>query len=80
MCGIFGIISNTDNQQINSNFSKIIKSLFLYSESRGKEASGFASLKNDNIYVYKTPFPASDLIKSDTFKKSFSDNKRENLI
>lgn len=78
MCGIFGIIANTGNKQINDNYSKIIKSLFLLSESRGKEASGFAVLDNENIYVYKAPFPASDLVKSQTFKKTFAGKAKNN--
>lgn len=71
MCGIFGIISN--NKELKSiEYRDAVKHLFLLSESRGKEASGFATIQDENIYVYKTPYPASKLIKSGTFKKYFS--------
>ena len=64
MCGIFGLINK--NKSYNS--GKIFRSLCLLSESRGKEASGFAVLKNKSIKVYKTPFSASYMVKSDAFR------------
>ncbi len=70
MCGIFGIIAR-ENSLGNKRYYNIVKKLFLLSESRGKEASGFATLKDRTFYVYKTPFPASTLIKSGTFKRYF---------
>jgi glutamine---fructose-6-phosphate transaminase (isomerizing) len=62
MCGIFGLIQNT-----NSKTKSIFRNLFLLSESRGKEAAGFAIKSPSGIRVYKTPFPASYLVKSDIF-------------
>lgn len=75
MCGIFGLINN--NPDYNS--GKIFKSLCLFSESRGKEASGFAVLKDTKIKVFKTPFAASEMVKSTVFKKEIlkTDNKND---
>ncbi|MBN2396287.1 MAG: hypothetical protein JXC36_07485 [Candidatus Atribacteria bacterium] len=63
MCGIFGLINNNAE-----NSGKIFRSLFLLSESRGKEAAGFAIRDQDVIKVYKTPYPASNLVRNDIFK------------
>ncbi|OQB59865.1 MAG: Glutamine--fructose-6-phosphate aminotransferase (isomerizing) [Bacteroidetes bacterium ADurb.Bin145] len=73
MCGIFGLINN--NPDYSS--GKIFKSLCLLSESRGKEASGFAVVKDRKIHVFKTPFAASEMVKSNVFKNEIlkADNK-----
>lgn len=65
MCGIFGIV---DRKAENS--GKIFRSLFKLSESRGKEAAGFALKRGNEMHVFKTPFPASHLIKQDVFKRN----------
>lgn len=73
MCGIFGLIQNK-----NSETEKNFRNLFLLSESRGKEAAGFAIKLPTSIRVYKTPFPASDLVKSDIFRAEFATfNKKQ---
>jgi glutamine---fructose-6-phosphate transaminase (isomerizing) len=64
MCGIFGLIQK--NSKVNA--GKIFRDLFILSESRGKEAAGFAVKRKENISVFKTPFPASTLIKGDIFR------------
>ena len=46
--------------------------MFTLSESRGKEASGFASIKNSKLFIHKTPFTAKKLIKSPEFKNYFT--------
>lgn len=68
MCGIFGII----NKDARINVPKLFRELFLLSESRGKEAAGFAIKKQGNIRVFKTPYPASDLVKSTVFRDEVS--------
>ena len=67
MCGIFGVI----NKENSINILSLFRNLFLLSESRGKEAAGFAIKLANCIRVYKTPFPASDLVKSDIFRAEF---------
>ena len=78
MCGIFGLINK--NKEYNA--GRIFKSLCLLSESRGKEASGFAVLNNSMINVYKTPFPAGEMVKGKVFRKEILNrdrNFRENF-
>ncbi|MCG8606223.1 hypothetical protein MJD09_14710 [bacterium] len=43
--------------------------LFTLSESRGKEASGFATMDCDEVVVYKSPEPASSLIKKRFYRE-----------
>jgi glutamine---fructose-6-phosphate transaminase (isomerizing) len=64
MCGIFGLIKRNNNP----NTGKIFRDLFKLSESRGKEAAGFAIKRQGKINVFKTPFPASTLINGDVFR------------
>lgn len=68
MCGIWGIVNRgaaISQQQI----EKIIKELFILSETRGKEASGFAFKTGKNIHIMKRDIEASKLIRSNEYKK-----------
>src|SRR3989339_1262179 len=79
MCGIFGFVQpgHTGARAINS--TRIIQQLFLLSESRGKEASGFASAQNDRIYLCKIPQPSHVMVASRDFKDMFGPARfREN--
>jgi glucosamine 6-phosphate synthetase-like amidotransferase/phosphosugar isomerase protein len=76
MCGIFGII----NRGSSVNTSHLFRDLFLLSESRGKEAAGFAIKKPACIRVFKTPFPASELVKSTTFRNEIINSGKEDSI
>ena len=76
---ILGLVSK-QKSGITENYSKIIKELFLLSDSRGKEASGFASIQNDSVFVHKTPFSATKMVESKLFKsyfQSFTDNRQD---
>lgn len=64
MCGIFGLI----HKEQQSNSGKLFRTLCLLSESRGKEAAGFARHKRNNIKVFKTPFASSNMVKTSTFR------------
>jgi len=72
MCGIFGFAAKGSSDIYKKDIKRLLRNLFLLSESRGREASGFAALHNDEITVHKTPLPASKLIKSPVFKDFFS--------
>jgi len=78
MCGIFGLVQNKEE----NNSSKIFRHLCLLSESRGKEASGFAVKKNNSIKVYKTPQPARVMVKAEIFRDEILKNtsKKEPFI
>ena len=70
MCGIFGIIQ-PKKEHGGSNLSE----LFRLSESRGKEASGLALEDSNSIRVLKTPFPASDFIKTKEYQENLKNNQ-----
>ncbi len=72
MCGIFGITINKNSVLSHAHFKEIHRELFLLSESRGKEASGFAFLNGEKIVVYKTPLPSSELIRLDVYNNSLN--------
>ncbi len=77
MCGIFGV-TITKESELRKDFKSVLQSLFLLSESRGKEASGFAINDGKEVRFLKTPFPASMLVKSRVFedevRRLLSDN------
>ena len=68
MCGIFGAVFLDPAAAGASACRTIIKQLFLLSESRGKEASGFAFGDEHGLTMMRAPVPASKLLKSDQFK------------
>lgn len=71
MCGIFGA-SITKDSSLKSNYLDLVKTLFLLSESRGKEASGLALHNGIELRYLKSAFPASDLVKSRVFHNEIS--------
>ncbi len=72
MCGIFGISVNKASDIAVKDFKRIFSELFILSESRGKEASGFAINNGSTIQVYKAPFAASDTIKTSKYNSTIS--------
>ena len=71
MCGILGLVSSPKCSLDQNRLLAISKKLFLLSESRGKEASGFAAIVNDKLLVHKTPYPANQLVKSKVYHSVF---------
>jgi len=69
MCGIFGIRVISGN----SNTSGIIKKLYKYSETRGKEASGAIFSTKENVKYLKTPYQASKMLKSKVFSSALTE-------
>jgi glutamine---fructose-6-phosphate transaminase (isomerizing) len=66
MCGIFGIIAQPDSDA--GALGVAITQLFLLSQSRGSEASGFAYTNGHKIIVHRSPEPAGALIKQQEFR------------
>ena len=64
MCGIFGIVSREP-----SGLARDLRSLFLLSESRGKEAAGIAVLDGAQIDVLKEPQAASVMIRRRPYRE-----------
>jgi glutamine---fructose-6-phosphate transaminase (isomerizing) len=75
MCGIFGIIAKAEAGITQPQAEKIIRELFILSETRGKESSGIAvrNAADNTIHVTKDDVPASELIASPTYR-AFLDN------
>jgi len=63
MCGIFGVISPTESRDSVLSVN-IFKELMLKSESRGKDASGLALFKDDEILIFKSRSRGRKLLKS----------------
>lgn len=65
MCGIMGYYcfgdKKPDKQQITEMFSLL--------ESRGRDASGYALIKDNELYVYKAAVKSSVLVQSDKWNK-----------
>src|SRR5690606_23941149 len=68
MCGIFGIVAHKDSLFTPRLLKAAVADLYKYSESRGKEASGYSLFDGATIRVGKRPIPASDLVKDRTFQ------------
>ena len=69
MCGVFGFFSQEPVSQ--EKVSSALRSLFLLSESRGKEASGCAVSLDDRIEVFKQPISASEVLESEEYREFF---------
>ena len=72
MCGIFGFFD--------TNNSDIFYDLGKYSETRGKEASGFMNISKNNQTIYKFPLPFSDKKVGISIKKDQSKNASNSYI
>ena len=68
MCGIFGITVGKGPLR-NGQIPRLLKDLFLFSESRGKEASGIAVCRRENIQVLKSAVAASSMIRSSQYRQ-----------
>ena len=64
MCGILGVIAGPDSGITPKLFKHTTDYLFKLSESRGKESAGLAALTKEAIQVYKSPVPATQMIRT----------------
>ena len=71
MCGIYGINARSVSWFSGSVFQKMVTRLAVLSESRGREAAGFAMITEVSIVIDKAPITASKLIRTDVFKNNF---------
>jgi glutamine---fructose-6-phosphate transaminase (isomerizing) len=71
MCGIVGL--TLSEQTYDAGYAcALLSELFVLSESRGKEASGVALRNTSGIRYMRTPFPASELVRSKIFSRELS--------
>jgi glutamine---fructose-6-phosphate transaminase (isomerizing) len=68
MCGIFGILLQHPAEIPPRSLAAAIDTLFLLSESRGKEASGLAISRGGRIDVYKSALAASTLLRQKEYR------------
>ncbi len=64
MCGILGWITTSDSKVSDRTFRRGIDTLFLLSETRGKEAAGVCCVSDNSVSIIKAPFRAKELIRS----------------
>src|SRR3989344_4470888 len=69
MCGIFGLVLKKESHVGAGDAKNIAESLFCISESRGREASGMAIYRGEEVFALKQPVPASQLIRTDAFDR-----------
>mgnify|MGYP001560722311 CR=1 FL=1 len=67
MCGIFGIIAKDYTITSMKTIRQMVDDLFIFSESRGKEAAGILLLTNRSIHTYKKPVGASKFIQDPVY-------------
>jgi glucosamine--fructose-6-phosphate aminotransferase (isomerizing) len=64
MCGIFGLVVGGESRVSGGDYRALLESLFLESESRGKEAAGAAFCIDGEILVVRKAVPASELLRN----------------
>jgi glucosamine 6-phosphate synthetase-like amidotransferase/phosphosugar isomerase protein len=65
MCGIMGYYCFGDNLPDKEKISN----MFTLLETRGRDASGFAFIRENNLIVHKAPVRSSDMVKTDEWKE-----------
>lgn len=73
MCGIFAFVPNQKTRVSPQQTHRVIDSLFLLSESRGKEASGLVVVSENTARILKYPLKARHLIHTDYYARLFLD-------
>lgn len=71
MCGIFGLVTTKESFE-RRKVKALVDDLLMLSESRGKDSSGIAFVKNKEIVVYKDSLPAHKFIKTPEYIKLLS--------
>jgi asparagine synthetase B (glutamine-hydrolysing) len=79
MCGIFGFVT-TKNSFNSERVKSITDQLLLLSESRGKDSSGVAIVREKEIIVYKEPLSAHKFIKQKKYLNLFSTEQEKHAL
>jgi len=69
MCGIFGVIIGENSNLPKDIVVKLIRQLYLESESRGKESAGLAIKTVSKTFLFKKAFSPSKMLNSSEYKK-----------
>ncbi|MCB9858398.1 MAG: hypothetical protein H6818_22160 [Phycisphaerales bacterium] len=79
MCGIFGI-SVTQGSSVSLRDARAaLDTLFLLSESRGREAAGVALVANGSIRIFKEPVRAKHLVRKAEYDRVFEPVQRKHI-
>jgi hypothetical protein len=71
MCGIFGgVFAGSSALRRAARLEACAEQLFLLSESRGKEAAGFAIANRQQLAIYKAAVPARTMIRSRAYRQT----------
>ncbi len=68
MCGIFGIIALKDMNMRKAVLRQILKNLAKNSQSRGRDATGYAFASKKGVDVFKHNVPAQQFVELDNYK------------
>lgn len=69
VCGIHGILLGAEGSISAKEFERLIETLSVLSESRGKEAAGVSVLADGAIGVYKDSISASAMVRSQSYRR-----------
>ena len=72
MCGIFGLIIDKDENISSDLINRAVNKLFIFSETRGREAAGIAINTGSSIDVLKQAVSANSFIRSKKYKDFFN--------
>lgn len=72
MCGILGLVVPGGSDLSSDKIKDILKSLYVFSETRGKEASGFAVRTDVSLMMHKSACRPTALLKSLEYEKCLS--------
>ena len=75
MCGIFGICYSQAHGLQQQQLRDMLDRLYCLSQSRGKEASGILVKSGEDLTIVKDSISGDRFIKSEPYKKLFSENK-----
>ena len=76
MCGILGFVAGDDCEICSRDLERMLRSLFLLSESRGREAAGLALLHGQTIDILKSAVSASKMVRSQEYRRLLDEGLR----
>ena len=71
MCGIFGLFATKDIS-LGGRYNRLVRDLFLLSETRGKEAAGILVHTPEGTVVVKSPLKASAFLRSREYRNNMN--------
>jgi glutamine---fructose-6-phosphate transaminase (isomerizing) len=81
MCGIFGgVFGKSSTLRGAARLEACAERLFLLSESRGKEAAGFAIANQRQLATYKAAVPARSMIRSPAYRRQLRQTARSERV